>query len=56
MVSPDFQLSVLAELLREAASFLVIVDLLAQLRDVHKYRLGCAKVATMGIKMKASDG
>ena len=35
-VSLDFQLSVLAELLRETASFLVIVDQLAQLRDVHK--------------------
>jgi hypothetical protein len=36
MVSLDFQLSVLAELLRETASFLVIVDQLSQLRDVHK--------------------
>lgn len=36
IVSPDFQLSVLAELFRETASFLVIVDQLAQLRDVHK--------------------
>jgi hypothetical protein len=35
-VSLDFQLSVLAELLRETASFLVIVDQLSQLRDVHK--------------------
>jgi hypothetical protein len=37
MVSLDFQLSVLAELFRETASFLVIVDQVAQLGDVHKW-------------------
>lgn len=36
MVSPDLQLSVLTELMREAASFLVIVDQHSQLRVVHK--------------------
>lgn len=36
MVSPDFQLSVLAELFRETASFLVIVDQDPQLGVVHK--------------------
>jgi hypothetical protein len=35
MVSLDFQLAVLAELLRDTASFLVIVDRHSYLEDVH---------------------